>query len=1224
MNLTKHQLKALDVNRNIIVTAGAGSGKTTILAQKYIHILLHDPHLNVRNILAITFTEKAASEIKDRIFTEINNRFHEHRSYQARLFEILNQFHEAQISTIHTFCSQLLRKYPIEAELRPEFNILDDISIDQLLNQVFRNFFSNENLRKHPKSDYILKALRNIQIQKIKTYFCNIYRKRVNLFTFLNSLVLESTEKFIKEWEGIFLSYNKPLLKPLTEDKLFCEYLEQLIGIDTENGGPEYERKGSLKLAYLHYKENSNRESLEIQHLMKIIRLLTKNDGRAFRKVPGGKKFWGDHGVSLFSKLSEMVAQYAEDLISFDQELEATYSEIHLGLGIILLELLKRIDRTKLKENSLDFDDLQIFTLRLLRTNPDIRDQIRSQYRYILVDEFQDTDSLQSNIISLLSHDYKGNLDNNRLFIVGDPKQSIFAFRNANVKLFQEYQNTIEKQGSDNIEIAVPNVDGEIKSTTQERRGIIPLAQNFRSSEQLIRFFNQTFRSVFQLESEFDIPYQELIPARETVPDQKSCVSLDLFMDDDNEKFDTIQTQAYQISKHIHKVIQSNHFQKFTEENSKPLLSPLDFSDIAVLLRSRTHINKFEQVFREQLIPYQTYRGTGFYQKQEIQDIYYILKSLANPEDDFALLTGLRSNFIGLSDVILFYLSQIKGLNYWQRVQKLHDHLLGNSKIEETFQENFVSYLSKNEFTLQIIPDEKATFIKTVTQYRSWINLAQHGNFSKLLDIIIEELQIRPLLSSQIDYDQKLANLDKLMHYIFEYESSSSVLTLDLLENIQQLILGESKETEAMIMTEEENKVKILTYHSAKGMEFPVVFLPLLERPFLYNQQILTNQNYGFAIDFHLSNTKNQNKPFIYEYLKKQDQKMIDAEEKRLFYVAATRARDFLFLLGLKNPKKNITSPNYLNWLLDIYNISEKNIKHLEDESKSKYFSDFNISVHYVKKKPDYKKFTKQEPKVLTDIDETINDLNLKYQQPIIEKPNDQIYSVTQLMLFRENPNKYFQQYYLNEEQLLVPQYDYEFSREPGGVLWGTAVHKLLENFQYRTPEEDAKKIQQLIPQIGIFDDRKKSEIQLKLQKTIQNFRESKIGQILLNSNPKSEFEIEIKINKFILKGIFDCLYQNRNNIWEIIDFKTNRITEREVTKTAQKYQFQMQAYALLLSEYVTKQQIFPVNIFFLEPMKVFKKEFTLLEIETIRNEVIHLLKDIHKYELRVYKANYD
>ncbi len=1223
MDLTKHQLKALDLNRNIIVTAGAGSGKTTILAQKYLHILLHDPHLNVRNILAITFTEKAASEIKDRIFTEINNRFYEHRSFQDRLFEILNQFHESQISTIHTFCSHLLRKYPIEAELRPEFDILDDISIDQLLNQVFRNFFSNENIRKHPKSNYILKALRNIQIQKIKTYFYHIYRKRVNLLTFLNSIVLESTEKFIEKWEGIFKNYNKPILKPLIEDRLFWEYLEQLIAIDTENVGPEYERKGNLKSSYLHYKESNNRESLKIQHLIKIIQLLIKNDGKTFRKIPGGKKFWGDLGVSLFRNLSKIAAPYAENLIPFDQELEAAYSEIHLGLGIILLELIKSTDRLKLKANSLDFDDLQIFTLRLLQNNPDIRDQIRSQYKHILVDEFQDTDTLQSNIISLLIHNHKGDLDNNRLFIVGDPKQSIFAFRNANVKLFQEYQNIIEKQGSDNIEFAILNIEGEIKSTTQERRGIIPLAQNFRSSEQLIRFFNQTFRSVFQLESEFDVPYQELIPAREIVPDQKSYVSIDLFIDNNNEKSDSIQTQAYQIARHIHNIIQSNLFQKFSEGDLKPRLSPLDFSDIAILLRYRTHINTFEQVLREHQIPYQTYRGTGFYQKQEIQDIYYILKSLVNPEDDFALLTGLRSNFIGLSDVMLFYLSQIKGLNYWQRIQKLNDYLLGNLKIEGLFQENFLFYLSKNELTLKIIPDEKAAFIKTVTQYRSWMNLAQLGNFSQLFDIIIEELQIRPLLSSQIDHDQKLANLDKLIHYIFEYESSSSVLTLDLLENVQQLILEESKESEAMIVAEEENKVKIITYHSAKGMEFPVVFLPLLEKPFLYNQQFLTNQNYGFAIDFHLSNTKNQKKPFIYEYLKKQDQKMTDAEEKRLFYVAATRARDLLFLLGSTNPNKNITSHNYLNWLLDVYNISKKNIKQLE-ESKSNYSSDFNISVHYVKGKPDYEEFKKRKPEVLTDINKTINDLNLTYQQPILVKPNGQIYSVTQLMLFRENPKKYFQQYYLSEEQLLTPQYDYEFSREPEGALWGTAVHKLLENFQYRTPEEDAKKIQQLIPQIGIFDNRKKSEIQFKLQKTIQNFRESKIGQILLNSNPQSEFEIEIKINKFILKGIFDCLYQNRNNIWEIIDFKTNRITEREVKKTAQKYQFQMQAYALLLSEYVTKQQIFPVNIFFLEPMKVFKKEFTLLEIETIRNEITHLLRDIHQYELRVYKAKCD
>ena len=141
MNLTPNQLKALDLNRNLLVSAGAGSGKTTILVNRYLHILLENPQLNVQNILAITFTEKAAAEMKERIFKEISRQFEKNRPKQERLFNLLQQLNNVQISTIHSFCAGVLRQYAIESQLNPSFQILSDYQIEDLLNRTFRNFF---------------------------------------------------------------------------------------------------------------------------------------------------------------------------------------------------------------------------------------------------------------------------------------------------------------------------------------------------------------------------------------------------------------------------------------------------------------------------------------------------------------------------------------------------------------------------------------------------------------------------------------------------------------------------------------------------------------------------------------------------------------------------------------------------------------------------------------------------------------------------------------------------------------------------------------------------------------------------------------------------------------------------------------------------------------------------------------------------------------------------
>lgn len=1220
MEYSDNQLKALDLNRNIIITAGAGSGKTAVLVKKYLHILIYNPNLLVKNILAITFTEKAAAEMKDRIFKEINEQFQKDRTKQARLFEILNQFHEAQISTIHSFCSHLLRQFPVETQLKSEFTVLSDIQIDDLLNQVFKDFFYTRDFKDHKCQELILKTLHEYSIARLKKIFTIIYRKRAAIFEILNARQKLSPTDLLNQWKSIYITHNGTILESLYEKLQFWKKLKALTSIQMAEEVKEINRHKEIKINQEKYLAAEEDELSRIDALISIIQLLTKRDGSAFQKIPGGKDSWGTEGVNLFKELSRMVAEYSQDLIFGSFELEEEYSEILMGLNCLLLEFLNYMEESKTKLNVIDFDDLQIHILRILQNYPEIRAQIRKAYPFILVDEFQDTDLLQTHILELLSHDHHGNLDNNRLFIVGDPKQSIFAFRNADVSYFKEYVTEFSRQGSDKSPLYIAGLRKTIKSNTTERSGIISLSENFRSTESLISFFNRTFETLFQKSSSYDVDYQPLVPTIFLPSEKESRVQVDLFIDEIKGDFNFIEIQAHHVVKQIKMVVASENFKKIEPSNSGIHFSKIGFGDIAILLRARTHMNVIEQAFRDHSIPYQTYKGAGFFQKQEIQDIYYILRCLANLDDDFSLLTTLRSNFIGLSDVTLLYISQIQGQNYWQKLQDFRKFLTGAKAAGEIFKEPFLKHAENTTLPIDISPAEKQAIEFVIDRYKSWSDLASHSKFSQLVDSIIEELNVRPLLKAQMDGDQKLANVNKLVQHIYDFESTSSTLMSDLLDNLHRLINDETKETEAVI-TAEEDKVKILTYHSAKGMEFPVVILPLLERRFRYSQDVLYHKNFGFAVDLDQSVREENKKPFIYQFLQQQDHKMVQAEEKRLLYVAATRAKDYLFLAGSFKKNSHSFNLNYLNWILESHNILPEKI--LDSGSSESSYGDleFNLRLHIIGEDYQYPDADSKKGKS-SDLKGKIKDVKiLDYQKPYPEKPNLQVYSVTQLMLYREDKARYFHHFYLNSGELLPPSIELEFQDEPGGALWGTVVHQLLENFHLRDPKEDELKIQQILMALHLPEKKVKLGFTNKLNDIMEKFRKSELSQKISRSINHSEFAIDLRIGDFILRGIFDSLWKNQLGNWEVIDYKTNKIKSGDIDRVAKKYSFQMHAYALLLSAFAPQQAIFPISIFFLEPMEVYRKDYTLIDIESTRTEISQILNNIFTHEKSLFRT---
>ncbi|MFQ5585061.1 MAG: UvrD-helicase domain-containing protein, partial [Calditrichia bacterium] len=229
VDLTPQQRKALDLKRNLIITAGAGSGKTTVLVERYLSILLNNPSASVHNILAITFTEKAAAEMKERIVEKIYKYFEEEPSLRARLFEIIKIIPDTQISTIHSFCRRILNEYALYGRYNPDLKLINSPELDNLLIRVFWDFFYSYNPGKENNSALHDFALRQIGIENLKRLFIQAYSQRAKIGAFLREYSQMTPEMLIRQWQQLKESYHRKLFQPFWDNSQITAHLNTLL-----------------------------------------------------------------------------------------------------------------------------------------------------------------------------------------------------------------------------------------------------------------------------------------------------------------------------------------------------------------------------------------------------------------------------------------------------------------------------------------------------------------------------------------------------------------------------------------------------------------------------------------------------------------------------------------------------------------------------------------------------------------------------------------------------------------------------------------------------------------------------------------------------------------------------------------------------------------------------------------------------------------------------------
>lgn len=573
-DFTPQQLEAITtIDKNVAVSAGAGSGKTRVLVERYLYILkqgLADPSLSVTagEILAITFTRKAAAEMKERVRKSMNALSRSDADGRYFWKQQLKELEKAQITTIHSLCNRILKENPVEAALDPSFQVVEEFEGQSFLEQCIKSYFRTE-LRKGNEALQLL--MKNYGVQSALRQ--------------LYTLVPQFTE--ITACGDLRQAYLDCIAEAAADKEILCSLISELI-----------KRRTELKKSKI-----AEQLQLAAENLQDILDGIRQEpaDYTAYDSYIGCLK-----KVSALKELIGDIKELQQKLLNVSADKQAV--PVAEAWQQVIGGLADHILQKKIMSDFLTFDDLENLALNLLKNNEHICRKYQSKFRYIMVDEFQDTNEKQKQIVYLLCGGDAQQLKNNKLFIVGDPKQSIYRFRGADVSVFAAVRRAIKESGGREI----------------------TLADNFRTVDVILEACNKVFSRLLGENKESDI-YFEALAAHNSGMEKPQFLQIAY---DKDTKARAVEAEAMAVAEEILKLHERG----------------TDFKDMAVLLSAMTKCGLFTQVFDKYGLPYQVIDGKGFYEQQEVLDLLNLFAVLHNKKRSIELAGVLRSPYFGLDD----------------------------------------------------------------------------------------------------------------------------------------------------------------------------------------------------------------------------------------------------------------------------------------------------------------------------------------------------------------------------------------------------------------------------------------------------------------------------------------------------------------------------------------------------------------------------------------------
>ena len=1193
--LTANQKQALATDKNVSVTAGAGSGKTTILVERYLKLILEEG-VSIREVLAITFTDKAASEMKERVAREIDNRIKTaDKKHIKQLLNLREQFSSAQIATIHSFCGRLLREYAVESQVDPDYNVINELQqqrfIDDTLDELLTKLDQGQ-LKTPFDREAWLEFFAEIPPNNLRNILKAMLQNAYDAGRLLRKVQSKDDQALFDElfdhfMAKIYRAFGSDLMgfiKNITDNmKIISTSTADKKNINT---------KGFILLdtikVMLPLLENELDKPETWQKLCELSAFLTTAKNEPYKSLTSffKKGSLEAEGLAALSELSFQMSRLRNLVESAPGEFDRMAIDLQRRL-LTLYQAAAEIYREKKRDAGLlDYDDLQIYALEMLQNpqNTRVREDLRRRYKYVMVDEFQDTNELQWEIISLLGME-DDRLDSSKFFVVGDPKQSIYGFRNADVRVFER----VKQQFAEN--------SGE--SDPAAYSGNVLLKESFRFLPEINTFTNVLFEKILvRDDNEYSVAYEALTTKRQPKDDDIPHLELAYFSREylDNHKL----SEADYVARRISELLQTG-------------VIP---GDIAVLIATRTNLAELENAMRKLNVPFRTIKGIGFYTRQEIFDVYHLLRFLENPRDDLALAAILRSPLVNVSDAALYLLSRARGESWFEKLANI---------------DNLAAFPAPDRRPLEIFQE----------QARRWQSRRDRLSLSRLLTEIFEESFYQATIAAHWNGEQILGNLDKIISTIREIEQRGFVSLSDYTRSLKDTLSMEPREGEAQLELEDRTSVKIMTIHAAKGLEFPVVFLPYLNKGKINNKNSFRfNPEFGIVtkiIDDSAETDKDVKvKPYLYSLIDELDKNKNLAEYKRLFYVGVTRAKNQLYL-SASEPRKNLNSSTEtpFNWLMEHLALAEHfDALNEEPEDNPMRFRAVDIApdctLLLTNRIPDASTGSAQTPEsphLMAEIESEFREL---LQQPeteteerlpthlrkVDDTPKAVTFSATQLVTFSDNPANYFLRYH---QGFFESDYDFltRFSDDISlGLLKGKIVHKILEKGITEDRGELLARLDDVMFQYEIFDEEQQRDLINEIPDMLLRFAATDLAKAVFTTREfHNELSITMALGDDFFTGTVDRIYKSASGDWEVIDYKTNHITAEEVERVGKKYEMQIKGYALLMSRAFPGQAHYTVRLYFLNPGKAYEMRFTPAQIEAIYGEFLSIIGEIKRYK---------
>ncbi len=1101
--LNREQSQVVEhISGNILVSASAGSGKTHTMTERILKLICDDG-VSVLRLLAVTFTEASANDMREKIRLAISKKIEAlvkvDEDKAKRLSEQLKELPTADVSTMHGFCGRLIRTYFFEAGVSPDFKILDKSQADAMridaLNKTFTEFYDGN-------EDFLRVAKRHAykrSDKKFKDLLLSVYAyadteshserfldKYLELYSEagVKAVAIEykaGVDKRLKDFENrLTLALNSVENDGLKKAKdfvssLLCAVKEGLTAKDI------YEFVGKFS----NFKLNVSYEN-------------GLDDGQ--KEIKAQAVGVRDEFYEVVKKVSKYIPQdYATDLKI------ATACKEHTGVIVKILERFTEIySLDKREENALDFNDLEHFAIKILR-NPELRESIKNGYDYVFVDEYQDTNGVQDEIISLLTE--------NNLLMVGDVKQSIYGFRGCRAEFFSRKDEAMQANGEK----------------------VVRLNCNFRSADKVIETVNQIF-DFCMTEKYYGESYSKnsrlisggLYPENAVgraeihriigaPADGKKKEEEPRVYDLLKDCKESLPDDAIYTASLVKEIIDGELNEDYYDVKSGTF-KKVEYKDIAILTRAR------ESAFVTKLVNELSYRhgvpivslaDESLLEYPEIQTMINALKAVDCIKWDLPLASTLKSPIGGFTDEELFEIAQF--------------YLDEKGKHDDPFYKVYYYYIENADTPL-------SERLKEFNEYFNGVRftadfLGAHGVMKKL----VADKNLRAYLYAEKDGAEKV---DRLNRFLFTALIGGGSLTVkEFLERIET-----SPDSFSLPRDGSENAVMAMTIHSSKGLEFPVVIICGLERKFVKDdegEEILLSRRYGLAPKYYDDALKTGSTTPLRGLILSETDEQTLKEEMRLFYVATTRAKYSLHLVYTANEDKRKETFEGGNKYLDFIPLDMPITEHRQNLDG--VVKDDGVTKTVIIGEPDMDAVKKMQER-------------FSFSYPFradVELPIKS--SVTAVNAHEKD-----------EAYAVVKLFDQEPLAKTNTEL-GTNAHKILELFDFDRRNDFDGEIDRLLKEGGITEDELKGLELGRIKSAIESdvfgllkdkdlFREQ---SFILNVPAKLIFNTDTD-TEVLVQGVIDLLAIKGNEAY-IIDYKYSSLS---VDKLKESYRKQLELYA--------------------------------------------------------------